>query len=381
MKKFWKNNQKIIKFVFFLFIVWQIFLFVLNFASPFINIPRREGYNYVELKPFSPKFLWNRANFDGIHYLDISIKGYGIYQQAFFPMYPNLIKLFNPFFLGRDLLSGIFISNISFLVLLFLFYKLVIVDYKESEAKKILIIFLIFPLSFFFGMVYTESLFLMLVLGSFYAARRNKWLWAGILGGLASYTRFVGIFLFPALLYEWYSYGVKDGKRDVGKLMSIFLVPLGLLNYIRFLWEKYGDPFMFMHVLPFYGSERSSGKIILLYQVFWRYLKMILTTKMDPLYIVVWLELFISVLFLALILLSFKKGIRTSYLIFSTFAYLSPTLSGTFSSLPRYVLILFPCFMYLGLIKNKLFKNFVYAIFGIGFIIFAIMFFQGYWVA
>jgi len=231
-------------------------------------------------------------------------------------------------------------------------------------------------------MVYTESLFLMLVIGSFYAARKNRWLMAGILGGLASYTRLVGIFLFPALLYEWWSgREVRNEKWELRNMLKVFIIPAGLLIYMKFLWQRYGDPLMFFHVQPFFGAERSSSRIILIYQVFWRYFKMIFTTKLDPLYFAVWLEFLVAISFLVLLVLSYKNKIRVSYLIFGLFSYIVPTLSGTFLSLPRFVLTLFPCFILLGTTKNKPLKVFLLVLFGFMFIVSASLFFRGYWVS
>jgi len=375
MKKFWQDNKKAIKFVVLIFVFWQIFLCLLNFIAPFTGISYRGGYNYVELKPFNPPFLWNWANYDGIHYLDISRKGYGIYQQAFFPLYPKLIRILTPLFGGKDLLAGIFISNFSLFILLFLFYKLIILDYKEDVAKRTLIFLLLFPTSFFLGMVYTESLFLLLVIGSFYSIRRHNWLLGGILGALASYTRLVGIFLFPVLLYEWWQ------QIKIKNLLPILLTPIGLLAYMRFLWKTYGDPLMFVHVQPFFGGQRSGKKIILIYQVFWRYLKMILTTKLDILYLIVWLELFVALGILVVLFFAYLRKMRLSYLIFAFFAYIAPTFSGTFSSMPRYALVLFPFFIYIGLIEKKLLTKLITVIFGIFFVVLTILFFRGYWVA
>lgn len=396
MKKFWKSNKKAIKFILFVFIVWQLVVFLassLTFSLTGRILPARERFMYNDGKEIiNPPSFWKRANFDGTHYLQISRYGYGLYQQAFFPLYPKLISFFTPLFGGKDLLVGILISNVSFLVFLFFLYKLVRLDFSDLVAKRTLIFFLVFPTSFFLGMVYTEGLFLMLAIGSFYTARKGNWLVAGILGALASYTRLVGIFLFPALVWECYQrYKIQNTRyppspmlRRAGKiqnLLPLFLVPIGLLTYMKFLRQKYGDPLMFLHVQPFFGAERSGGKIILLYQVFWRYLKMILTTRWDPLYFAVWLELLSAIGFLILFVLAFKKGIRVSYLIFSILSFLAPTISGTFSSLPRYVLTMFPCFIFLGLIKNKTICNILWTIFGLIFIISSIFFFRGYWVA
>lgn len=330
----------------------------------------------------NPYFLWSRANFDGIHYLMIAKFGYGVYEQAFFPLYPKLVRMATPVFGGKNLLAGLFISNLSLLLALFIFYKLAILDIQERAAKRAVFFLLFFPTSFFLGMVYSESVFLFLILGSFYLARKRKWLLAGIFGGLASYTRLVGVFLFPALLYEWWSgREVRNERWEVGNMLKVFIIPTGLLVYMKFLWQKYGDPLMFLHVQPSFGAERSGGRIILIYQVFWRYLKMVLTTKSDPLYFTVWLEVLVAISFLILFILAYRAKIRFSYLIFSAFAYFIPSLSGTFSSLPRYCLVLFPAFIYLGMLKNKVVRTVVLAVFGILLVISTTLFFRGYWVS
>jgi Gpi18-like mannosyltransferase len=381
MKKFWKKNKRAIKFILVLFVVFQTALFFLDWLSPKI-IHRREGFNYVDPFRKNPDFLFNRANFDGIHYLSIAKNDYGLYQQAFFPLYPNLIRVLTPFFGGKDLVAGIFISVFCSLVFLFLFYKLVLLDYQESVARYSLIFLLFFPTSFFFGMVYTESLFLMLVLGCFLAARKGKWLMAGLLGAFASYTRLVGVFLFPAILYEWWqAKKSKNWKLEIRNFLFLCLIPAGLFKYMYFLWQKYNDPLMFFHVQPFFGAQRSGGKIILLYQVFWRYFKMILTTKWDLLYFTVWLEFLTALGMLTILFLAYKKGIRESYLVFAGLAFITPTITGTFSSLPRYALVLFPCFVWLGMMKNTIVQNLLVVISGTLFIISTLLFFQGYWIA
>ena len=375
-----KGKKGVFKFVFGIFIVWQLVINLLAFAGPkFLLSQERFMYNEKD-KSFI--FLWNRANFDGAHYLGISRYGYGLHQQAFFPFYPKLISRLSQIFGGNNLLAALFISNASFLLALFIFYRLVNLDFDESTAKRSLIFFLLFPTAFFLGMAYSEGLFLLLILACFYAARKQKWFLAGILGGLASYTRVIGIFLFPALIWEWYQeYKNKSYKLKIKNFLPLLLAPSGLLFFMRSLWLKYGDPLMFIHTQPFFGAERSGGKIILLYQVFWRYIKMILTTRRDVLYLSVWLECLSAILFLFLIVLAYKKKIRASYLIFAVFAYLLPTLSGTFSSLPRYVLAIFPCFIILGLIKSRALRVFLYSIFGLGLIVYSLLFFQGYWVS
>jgi len=383
MKKFWKNNRKIIKFILTVFVIWQIVISSVSFFSSKI-LPERSRFMYNDgVKIINPVWLWNRANFDGAHYLGISRRGYGLYQQAFFPFYPRLIKFLTPIFAGKDLLAAIFISNFSLLLLLYFFYKLILLDFDDQTARWATVFFLLFPTSFFLSCVYTESLFIFLVLTSFYTARTNHWLAAGIFGLLASYTRVTGVLLFPALLYEWYQ--VEKNKisklEKIKNLLPVFLVPLGLISYMKYLGNEYRDCLLFLHVQPFFGAERSGSRIILIYQVFWRYLKMILTSKLDFLYFTVWLELLVAILLLIVFAYSIKKKIRTSYLVFAILSFFVPTLSGTFLSLPRFALAFFPCFIYLGTIKNKVIRISLLTIFGITFLISSVLFFRGYWLS
>ena len=383
MKKFWKNNRKIIKFILTVFVIWQIVISSVSFFSSKI-LPERSRFMYNDgVKIINPVWLWNRANFDGAHYLGISRRGYGLYQQAFFPFYPRLIKFLTPIFAGKDLLAAIFISNFSLLLLLYSFYKLILLDFDDQTARWATVFFLLFPTSFFLSCVYTESLFIFLVLTSFYTARTNRWLAAGIFGLLASYTRVTGVLLFPALLYEWYQ--VEKNKisklEKIKNLLPVFLVPLGLISYMKYLGNEYRDCLLFLHVQPFFGAERSGSRIILIYQVFWRYLKMILTSKLDFLYFTVWLELLVAILLLIVFAYSIKKKIRTSYLVFAILSFFVPTLSGTFLSLPRFALAFFPCFIYLGTIKNKVIRISLLTIFGITFLISSVLFFRGYWLS
>jgi 4-amino-4-deoxy-L-arabinose transferase-like glycosyltransferase len=334
------------------FILWRLALLIIVFAGNQF-LPLREGYLGGGTAAYLKNpLLWSWANFDGAHYLTIAKEGYYQFQQAFFPFYPYLLRSLSHL-TKNYLFSGLLISHLSLLAALFLFYRLVNLDFNEKIAKRSLIYLLLFPTSFYFGGVYTESLFLALILGSFYAARKKQWVIAGILGALASATRFVGIFLFPALLLEWSQGKEKSKKRKIKSFLPLLLILSGLLIYMWYLNKTVGDPLYFIHVQPFFGAQRTGGKIILLYQVFWRYLKMLVTVeKMTPTYFVCLLEFFSGLAFLVLTIFTYLR-LRLSYFVFMALAYLVPTLTGTFSSLPRYVLICFPGFILLSLWSEK----------------------------
>jgi len=315
----------------------------------------------------------------------ISRYGYGVHQQAFFPFYPDLIRFLRPFFLGKDLLAALFIANLSFLISLYLLYKLVLIDFDDQVAQKTIIFLLLFPASFFFGMVYGESLFFLLLIACAYTARRNYWLWAGIFGALASYTRLVGVFICPALCLGLFLQNkFKQWRKNLVSFLAVVISLFGLFKYMLFLDEKYGDPLMFFHVQAYFGQERVGNRVILLYQVFWRYFRMvatIVTTRWDPAYYATLLEFLTGLGFLLLLALAYRKGVRPSYLLFAFLAFLTPTLTGVFVSLPRYCLVLFPCFMFLGTIENKKWLRGLTIVFYFLLVISCCLFLRGYWVA
>ena len=360
------------------FVLWQAAIIIVTIAAQYSSLPLRETYlgsgtqGYVE-KPW----VYSRENFDGMHYTYIARRGYGYLEQAFFPLYPNLMRhLMSLPFLNNAVTVGILISEASFLVGLYLFTKLIRLDYSPQVVKWTVLALLFFPVSFFFTSIYTEGLFFLLTIAAFYSARTRHWLLAGIFGALASYTRFIGIFLLPALFLEWWQQG-----RRFKHFLPLLLIPLGLIIYMNYLNKTTGDPLAFFHVQVGFAQGRSE-KLVMLYQVFWRYLKMLFTVnRADPLYLTIFLEFIIGVVFLITTIYSFIKH-RLSYAVFNLLAYLTPTLTGSFTSLPRYVLLCFPSFLLVGelMSHSPLVRKIILSTFTLAFIIFLSLFSRGYWV-
>lgn len=375
--------------LFLLFITWRIWITVFAILG-LVFIPLRsshflggEAKNY-----FMNPVFWGWANFDGEHYLSIAASGYRELLYFYFPLYPRLIDIVAALadvFVGIKafLFSGILISNLAFLAALFVLWRLALLDFKKEVALFSTLALIVFPASFFFGAVYTEALFLLLVLTSFYFARRGRFFLAGILGAFASATRLVGILLLPALLIEWF---MQREEKKVATLsaLGVLIVPLGLLSYMSFLQDKTGDPFIFYQQIGHFGQQRA-GEFVLLYQVFWRYIKMILTvTKTDPIYLTILLEAVVGAGALLLLVWGYLRRIRLSYLVFAALGYILPTFTGSFSSLPRYVLALFPLFFLLGLFlseRGKLTQLVYFLVSATLLAVFTMLFIRGYWVA
>lgn len=305
-------------------------------------------YWQSDLKPLASRYLWTWAAFDGAHYLRIAKTGYNdAFTQVFFPGYPLLISLLNSIF-NNYLLSGLLIANLSFIVFLLALYSLLLRNWPEKLVKKTLKIYLFFPTTFFFNSFYTESLFMALTILFFNFLEQKYWLKASMVALLASLTRVVGIFLGLALLTEWL---IKKGSRSAKGVIYFVISILGFLSYLLFLKVNFNNPWLFIRSLSLW----EKNKFILFPQTFWRYLKMltIVNLSWDKYYLIV-LELIMACLFLYLLIISFRK-IKRSYFVFSCGCFLLPLSTGTFSSLPRYVLTLFPLFIIMAelLHKNK----------------------------
>jgi Mannosyltransferase (PIG-V) len=174
------------------------------------------------------------VRWDSIHYLLIAEHGYAApASTVFYPLYPLLVRSIG-FLIGSDAAAGIAISLASFWVALTLLHRLTKLELGPRAADATVLLLAFAPLSFFFSAVYTESLFLALSLGSFYAARRGRWRLAAVLGGLAAPTRVTGIVLALPLAVMY----LQERRRLDRGLAWLLLVPTGLGAYLAYLMVK-----------------------------------------------------------------------------------------------------------------------------------------------
>lgn len=324
-----------------------------------------------------PEFIRALANFDGVHYLLIAKNGYSQYEQAFFPLYPLLIRGLSFFLAKNELLAGLLISNLSFALATWIFIK----TFGQTKTTKwLLFLFLTFPTAFFFQAVYTESLFFLLVALTFYFCQQQSLKKAAIVAYLAALTRLMGLFLFiPIALTAW-------SKKTKQNMIWAIAPVLGLATYMFYLWQTIGDPLFFFNSQPIYGPARSTH-LILLPQVYFRYFKILFTAQPNIAYFVSCLEISFFTFALIILLLDFKQQwskfqpLLFSLTVFSLINILLPTFTGSFLSIPRFVILSLSIFIYLANIKNQIVK----IILSVGFIITQILllglFTQGYFIS
>lgn len=384
-----KKPQKFFSYIVNIFVTWRILLFIpLIFGE--ILLPIRKGFGFTSLwnyiKPYFPislPFIYPWANFDGVHYLAIAGQGY-TENGRFFPLYPLLIKIATLLF-GTPQPFGIeyfifafLISNLALLFSLIICYKILRLDYSEKISLFSLLFILLFPTSFFLGSIYSESIFLLVCLLSFYFARKKLWFLSGLFGFAASLTRIVGIIMLPVLLIEL----VMSKEKKKKNLLSLAVIPLGLISYALYNWLRWGDPLTFLKLQGELNNGRSTTGFIFPLQTIYRYIKMIFSVSPSQFeWWIVLLELGTFIFSCFLLFVMWKKKIRLSYIIFTLLGLFMPVLSGTFSGLPRYILPLFPLFLTLSLIENKVFQFFYITIGIILSFILLLFFSRGYYIA
>lgn len=370
-----------------IFFSWRIGLIIISFFAV-KYLPFKPSFPFYDsiLANLSPsQFIWHWANFDGVHYITIAQKGYigtGLIQ-AFFPVYPLTIRLFN-FIFNNYLYTGLILSNVAFFLGIYFFLTLL----KEEKIKTTfwpLVFLLFFPTSYYFGTLYSESLFFLFTVLVFILLKRKQWLAVSLFCALASGTRLVGIFLAPVVAWEFY-YANSKNKQKINlylKVIGLTLISLGgFIIFCWYLYRNFGDPFYFVSVQNSFGASRETDKLILFYQVVWRYLKMAVTVNRNNiLYYSVMQELILSILALILLIWGLFKKVNKAYLFFSFSSFFLPTLTGNLSSMPRYLMLILPIYLLLAKINNKVIKTILLGISTLLLIINTALFLRGFWVS
>jgi len=298
-----------------------------------------------ENTPIKDIFLEVLNRWDAPWYLQIAEYGYRTEEPArnfivFFPLYPLAIRLVH-FAIPDYFLSAVFVSFIASVVAGYFLQALIRLDRDEAEADRGLWYFFLFPTAHFLVIPYTEGLFLALVLGSFLAARRRRWTWAGALGMLACATRIQGLALVPALAVEaiW-----QERWRTPLRAFWLLLTPIGFVAYLLINWHVLGDPLEFMTI----QREFWQHDTILPWEYLIDDVEHILQEPSSPGRTLIFDGHLVSFAFAAVLLGLSVRWLRPSYQVYA-WAGMIMMLSVTFQiSMPRYLLAVFPLFIVLA---------------------------------
>jgi hypothetical protein len=205
-------------------------------------------------------FLHELANWDGLWYRKLANHGYpahvdyGQTTLGFFPLFPIAIWLLEPVFLvftshnaiWSATVSGALLSGVGGWVATVLVHRLADGWWGREAARRATILFVVFPGSVIFSMVYSEALLMPLAVGCLWALERRRWVLAGVLAGFGSAVQPVGLMLpvvcLVGALLEVYRCRahLRDARRA---LIAPVLSVTGAVCFMIFLWLWTGNPF------------------------------------------------------------------------------------------------------------------------------------------
>jgi hypothetical protein len=217
------------------------------------------GYDDPQMRALAPGSDLGSATFGpkGAH------PGWTSFNYAFFPAYPFAMRAvawpLQPLGLdpvARMTLAGVLVSLIGALAAVIAIADLAAAgsDAGHGEGLRAAAYLLVWPASFFLAQVYTEGMFLGLSFGALALARRERWVWAGLLAAVAAWTRSTGALLVLPFGWMWLAGGGLARLRArplSGETVRLACVGAPVLAYL--LWRAvFGARFEFVET-HFFG--------------------------------------------------------------------------------------------------------------------------------
>ena len=302
------------------------------------------------------------TRWDAMWYIDIARRGYWFKALAFFHLYPAAIAGVRWLTGASAAWSALILSNLALVGTVAVFWRLVREYYGAPVASRTTRWLLLFPTAFFLSAAYTESLFLLGVVLTFWlAGPRQKIWWAGLTGFLAALTRNQGVLLVVPLLGAYWRVVHADTTaprfwRWVRvELLALAMPVAGLLAFAG--WQALvfhrADAFLAVQAAwgravepPWVGMVAAIGNVLA-------------GGPLQAPTILSMMDLLAALGFLGLLVVGVRQRLPWTWLAFAGAAWLmdvsAPALGGEspLLSMTRLVLVLFPGFVSLALVTES----------------------------
>jgi hypothetical protein len=324
--------------------------FIVNVVFP---LAQKQQFTVTE----RTHLLWDTfARYDSGWYFGIARHGYefvegGRSNLAFFPVYPLLMR-----YVGLALgggrqnlyLAGVIISWVAYVLAMVMLYRLGRTYLSRRAAEYAVIFASVFPFAFFYGVVYSEALFLLFTVTAFYGFRTKRWWLGAVAGALACATRVNGVMALPALgLLAWQSAG-NDREARKRALAAVALVPVGLALYAVYVDTLSGSYLEWSHSIQRWNYSIAGspirGYVVLLSELVTRPYHYITTDPMAPYDLLNGLTGLVFILALPLV----GRRIGAAYVVHMALNLWLPLSSGVFEGVGRYCAVLFPFYFVLA---------------------------------
>lgn len=235
----------------------------------------------------------------------------------------------------------------------FFFYKLLSPEYDGDTSKRALKYFLLSPTIFFAMLPMSEGLFLFLCALFLYLLKKEKLLFASLIGFLAAFTRSTGVILVVPFVVHTFCGRKNDGKFNfllwIKNSLPAIVIALGTLLYLLINYLLFGNPLYFSLVqkshwhqsLGFFGNCMET--LINQFQ-----------TNQPPLMFALWLPEIITGFVVAILCIFIALRQKPTYSSYSLSLFVFSFSAQWLLSAPRYMLPLFPIYTeYATIFKNK----------------------------
>jgi dolichyl-phosphate-mannose-protein mannosyltransferase len=335
--------------------------FLAFYANVVFPLNQREQFTmFGRTSPFWDTF----TRYDSGWYFGIARSGYdastavagGRSNIAFFPVYPLLMRYVGRLF-GRtsaDLyLGGIVVSWLSFVLAMVALYYLARLDLSRPRAERAVLLTAIFPFAFFFGVVYSESTFLLFTVLAFYLLRTRRWIAGGLAGAVAGATRVTGIMMWPALALTAWRRTEPTSRDRLWAAAALVLAASGFGAYCAYIYAQSGQPFLWAVALQRWGYYPGGAP----WTAPWRLVATLLThpyaylagDRMAPYDTLNGVS---AVLFAAAVPFVWRR-LGAGYALFMLANLWLPLSSGVFEGMGRYCAVMFPCFIWLASVRSR----------------------------
>jgi mannosyltransferase PIG-V len=309
---------------------------------------------------------WSRMDTDW--YVGIAQAGYNyspvIGSRAnFFPLFPALmaiggrvIELLGVPSPWSYVVAGTAISWAAFAVACVALYRLALLRFDRRVAAGAVTLLAVFPFSFYYGVAYTEALYLMLAVLAFLAIERGNWWGAAGAAAMAGALRPPGLILGGCVALAYGLGWLRERRWLRRDMLSLAAIPMGTLAYTAYCWAAFGEPLAYAKTARAGWHQGLQPNALLMAQNFLTSPRVLALVRYPHNWTVP-KDLFItsSVAYLALLavcLLTIPfiwRLLGPVYTVFVALSVVAPlVMFPSIQSLGRYLSVLFPVFIVLA---------------------------------
>lgn len=320
-------------------------------------------------------YFWDTfARNDSGWYLGIASNGYrwvpgGRSNLAFFPAYPLAMGAAGRVFGGSQAdyyFGGIVVSWLASVVGAGFVYALARRLMDAERAWHATLLTYVFPFAFFFGIVYSEALFVLALAAALYGLESRRWAMAVAGGALMTATRVNGVMAVPALvLLGWQAGGPGTSARVRGALAGGAAL-VGIGAYSAYNWIVTGNPLEWYAAITrwgYYPGTTMAGNpvVVFLTNLATRPYGYLVDERAAPYDVLN--GLFPVAMVIALPWVWRRLGAAYAVLLATNLAL--PLSSGQFEGLGRYCAVLFPFQLWVAAVTPSSYLPFVYVTYGV----------------